>query len=384
MRIKNIKIYQMDLALKEEFAISFKTYTHAHNFLIVLETDEGVTGYGEGCPDKPITGDSREDAINFLIMTKKTLLGRPLEIEEVHEIIEEQSRRSGLKSQTARAAIDMAVYDALGKIHSLPVYLMLGGVKNFFKVFNSLTIGIKTIDETIKTARRYYEKYKRFGLRRIKLKLSGDPEEDYKRVIQVAENFPGELTLDANQAYQDPETATKLFNQLYENLGKRIILVEQPTPKEDLNALKKVSENTLIPVFADESAVTLEDINRIISLSSAEGINIKLQKIGGILPALKAAERAFSQGFKIMVGCNEETHIAISAAIHLVAAMDGVVNTDLDSDIILFDFNITKENPLDTFINGARIPRNKPGLGVELANWFKNILEERIKIERVA
>jgi L-alanine-DL-glutamate epimerase-like enolase superfamily enzyme len=151
-----------------------------------------------------------------------------------------------------------------------------------------------------------------------------------------------------------------------------------------LNALKKVSENTLIPVFADESAVTLEDINRIISLSSAEGINIKLQKIGGILPALKAAERAFSQGFKIMVGCNEETHIAISAAIHLVAAMDGVVNTDLDSDIILFDFNITKENPLDTFINGARIPRNKPGLGVELANWLKNILEERIKIERVA
>ncbi|MDW8021242.1 MAG: dipeptide epimerase [Nitrososphaerota archaeon] len=382
MKIKDISVYQVDIALKEEFTIAFKTYTHAYNFLVVLETSEGIRGYGEGCPDKPITGDSREEAIKFLELAKKALLEEPIEIEHLHSVIKDFSNKIGFKSQTAEAAIDMAIYDILGKSEGIPVYWLFD-VRNLFKVPNTLTIGIKSIEETVKTAIRYSEEYRKFGLKRIKLKLSGSPEEDYERVIRVADNFSGELTLDANQGYRDPRIAIKTFNQLYESLGGKIVLIEQPTPREDLKSLKMISEEVEIPIFADESAITLEDVQRIASTRSADGVNIKLQKIGGIFNAIRAAKIASSAGLKVMVGCNEETHIAISAAIHAVAGMHDVVSTDLDSDILLFDINIVREDPLENFVNGVRVPRNKPGLGIELTPWFKHILNNAISINRV-
>jgi len=92
---------------------------------------------------------------------------------------------------------------------------------------------------------------------------------------------------------------------------------------------------------------------------------------------------AYEAGIKLMVGCNEETHIAISAGIHYASAMLGVVNVDLDSDLLLFDMNITREDPLETFVLGMRIPRMKPGLGIELADWFKAFVNEKIVLQKI-
>jgi len=383
MKIKELKVFRLDIALKEAFTIAFKTYTHAHNCLVVLETDNGIKGYGESSPDKPITGDSQEEALTFMKAAAERLRGHILDVEEVHKTLLELEKKMGLKSQTGKAAIDMACYDAIGKAEEKPIYQILGRGKPL-EVPTTLTIGIKTIEETIETAKRYMEEFGEYGLKRIKLKLSGDPKEDLERVLRVAEIFPGELTLDANQGYKNPEQAIEVFDKMYDELGKRIILVEQPTPKEDLDALKKVSEESPIPVFADESAATLEDVIKIVELGAAAGINIKLQKIGGIYYGVKAAEEANKAGIKLMVGCNEETHIAISAAIHYTSSTSGMMNADLDSDLLLFDLNIVKEDPLETFVSGARVPREKPGLGVELSNWFKALVEDRLILERIA
>ncbi|MCD6592379.1 MAG: hypothetical protein J7K78_05130, partial [Thaumarchaeota archaeon] len=95
-------------------------------------------------------------------------------------------------------------------------------------------------------------------------------------------------------------------------------------------------------------------------------------------------EEANKAGIKLMVGCNEETHIAISAAIHYTSSTSGMMNADLDSDLLLFDLNIVREDPLETFVSGARVPREKPGLGVELSNWFKALVEDRLILERIA
>ena len=381
-RIRDLRVFKMDLALREPFRISFKTYTCARNCFVVLETDEGVYGYGEGSPDKPITGDTQDEALLFIAAAAKKLRGKPLDIDVIHRLLSALERELGFRSQAGKAAIDMACYDALGKLEGKPVYKLLGAEKPE-KALTTLTIGIKPIEETVETARRYAKEYERYGLKRIKLKLSGDPDEDLERVIRVSEVFAGELTLDANQSYRNPEKAIAILEKMYESIGGRLILVEQPTPKEDLEALKKVSERSPIPVFADESAATLEDVVRVAEAKAASGINIKLQKVGGIYYAVKAAEKAREAGLKLMVGCNEETHVAISAAINFAAATPGVVGVDLDSDILLFDLSITRGNPLETFIEGARLPRDSPGLGVELSDWFKALLNGEIKLEEV-
>jgi L-alanine-DL-glutamate epimerase-like enolase superfamily enzyme len=383
MRIKKISIFKLDIALKEPFTIAFKTYTHAHNCLVILETNEGIKGYGESSPDKPITGDSQEEASAFMKIAAERLQGHVLDIEEVHKMLSQLEEETGLKSQTGKAAIDMACYDALGKAGEKPVYEILGANAPA-GISTTLTIGIKTIDDTIATARSYMARFGEHGLRRIKLKLSGKPEDDFERVLKVAEIFAGELTLDANQGYKDPEQAIKVFNRMYEEVGRRLLLVEQPTPREALNSLKIVTSKSPIPVFADESARTLDDIIRIINAGAAHGINIKLQKIGGIYYGVKAAQKAHEAGIKLMVGCNEETHIAISAAIHYASAMPGVVNVDLDSDLLLFDINIAREAPLETFVLGMRVPRMRPGLGVELADWFKSLIGEKIVLQKIA
>jgi L-alanine-DL-glutamate epimerase-like enolase superfamily enzyme len=310
------------------------------------------------------------------------LQGPILDVEEVHRTLSQLEEKTGLKSQTGKAAIDMACYDALGKAEGKPVYEILG-TNMPARIPTTLTIGIKTLDDTIATVRDYMARFGERGLRRIKLKLSGKPEDDLKRVLKVAEIFPGELTLDANQGYKDPEQAIKIFNRMYEEVGKRLLLVEQPTPREHLDSLRIIASESPIPVFADESARTLDDIIRIIDVGAAHGINIKLQKIGGIYYGVKAAQKIHEAGIKLMVGCNEETHIAISAAIHYASAVPSVVNVDLDSDLLLFDVNITREDPLETFVLGMRVPRMRPGLGVELADWFKAFANKKIVLQKI-
>ncbi|MCD6244756.1 MAG: dipeptide epimerase [Candidatus Korarchaeota archaeon] len=373
--------YKMDILLAEPFSISFKTYTHSHGSFVVIKTDEGIEGYGEGCPDKPITGDSQEESLIFLEKASKYLVGAQVDIENIHGILDKVEREL-FPSQTARNAIDIAIYDILGKLEDKPIYKMLGSSSPNI-VPTTLTIGLRSIEETKESARKYMERFEKNGLRRIKLKLSGDPESDFQRVSAVIDVFPGEITLDANQGYKDPKEAVKTLEEIYGIAGKRVILVEEPVPKGELDLLKYVSDNSPIPVFADESAATLEDVRRIAETGSASGINIKLQKAGGVYYARKIADISREYGLKLMVGCNEETFVAISAAINFVASDSSVINADLDSDLLVIDVQITEENPLEYFRNGSRYPTDKPGLGITLKNWFRDLLYGKISLKKI-
>ncbi len=380
--ITEVAPYKMDILLAEPFSISFKTYTHSHGSFVVIKTDEGIEGYGEGCPDKPITGDSQEESLIFLEKASKCLVGAQVDVENIHKILDKVEREL-FPSQTARNAIDIAVHDILGKLEGKPIYKMLGSSSPNI-VPTTLTIGLRSIEETRESTRRYMERFEKNGLRRIKLKLSGDPESDFQRVNAVIDIFPGEITLDANQGYKDPKEAVRTLEDIYGIAGDRVILVEEPVPKGELDMLKYVSDNSPIPVFADESAATLEDVRKIAETRSAAGINIKLQKAGGIYYAKKIADIAREYGLKLMVGCNEETFVAISAAINFVASDSSVINSDLDSDLLVIDVQITEENPLEYFKDGSRYPTNKPGLGITLRGWFKDLLDGKISLQRVS
>jgi len=348
--------------------------------MIIFESNDGLSGCGEAAPFKPITGDSRSEAKRFLQLSAGRLIGREInDLAELHRLLSELESTTDIKSQTAKAALDMAFLCLVGKINNQPIYKLLGcGKPNLIK--NTLTIGIKRIDDTVKTSIRYMQDFKDNGLSRIKLKLSGNSREDIERVTKVADVFDGELTLDANQGYIDPDIAVKTFKKMYEEVGDRIILIEEPCPKGDLDKLKYVKEHSEIMIFADESAATFEDARKVIKKGAADGINIKLQKAGGIYWGKKIAELANEHDVKLMTGCMLETAISIAAGINFANAMRGMINTDLDSDLTL-PINIVKE-PLP-FRNGCRVPLDRPGLGISLRDEIRSIINGQLSIIQV-
>lgn len=382
MKIKKIEVYRLDLRLPEPFSISFKTFTHAENLLVVISTGRGVTGIGEAAPFKPITGDSREESLSTLNRAGSLLIDHdPCNIAKIHSLLDEISRALGFDSMTARAAIDFACYDVLGKVEGKPIYQILGEKKPR-TVPTTLTIGIKKPEEVASSVKRFMQLYEKNGLRRVKLKLSGDSEMDERRVLAAADVFSGELTLDANQGYKDPRVATKVLNSLYEALGSRIILVEEPCPKGELDKMKYVAENCEIPIFADESAASLEDAKKVIEKRAAKGVNIKLQKAGGIYWARKIAKLAEETDTDAMVGSMLESGVSIAAGANFVAGTRGIANTDLDSDLY-FPVDIVTQESKTLFTNGARIPSGKPGLGVELEKWIKSTVKGDILLAKL-
>lgn len=372
MKIKKVQVYELNLRLKESLRISYKNFTDIKNVLVFIKTDEGYEGIGESVPLKPQTGDTQKYAIQFLKSASIVLKDQdPLDIASIHAILEKISRKVGFNSQTAKAAIDSACYDIIGKAKDKPVYKILSS-KDPKIVPNAVTIYISSIRETIKKVRYFIKRYRKNGLRRLKLKLSGQPRLDRDRVLAAASIFDGELVLDANEAYRDANLALRVFNGLYDNLGSKVILIEQPSPKNDLAKLKFISERCKIPIFADESAATLEDFQKIVKEKSAKGINMKLQRLGGIYWGKKMAELAKEHKMDILVGCLPESGVGIAYDTNFLAGISKyVIGSDLDTDLELKTDIVTEKSKVP-FVNGVRLPLNRPGLGVALKKSVRN------------
>ena len=265
-----------------------------------------------------------------------------------------------ITSETLRAAIDFAYHDLVAKIQNIPVYKLYSST--FTTVNNSVTLFVKeSITQTRDAARNIFDTYQELKILKIKLKGS----EHIERAKEIKSIAPKNMKflIDANQGYKDPEIAVRDLTLIGEILGD-VILVEQPTPKDDLSALKYVKDHMKnMLVFADEAAATVKDAKKVIEHSAAHGINIKLQKAGGIWPAKQIAQVCKENNFKIMVGCMLEGPIGIAAGIHFADSTPNIILTDLDSDL---------PDPIHTtgrlpYVKGQRVVMDEPGLGVTLA-----------------
>jgi len=280
--ISDVKIYRVNFKINKSRRIYYRTFNKIQNLFVVIETNENLIGIGESTPIKSITGDSRNTALRLLSQAKTTLKGcDPCDINSIHEMLGNTSRKFGVISTTAINAIDSACYDLLGKSKRKPVYQVIGECR-WKNVLNTVTIYIGSLENTVNETRNIMSKYRKYGIKRIKLKLSGQPKIDRKRVMAVTKLFPGDLTLDANEAYRDERIAVKVFNNIYDLVGDRILLIEQPSPRMNLEKLRYITERSRIPIFADESTANLQDLYNIIESNSVSGVNIKLQRAGGI------------------------------------------------------------------------------------------------------
>lgn len=350
MQVKDIELVRNFIRLEQPLKISFHTFTHYENYFVRLQTDSGAVGYGEGAPFAPVTGDSFEEALAELRL-KSTLFCRPFaNLPEISEVL------SGITARSLRAALDAALLDAWGKEAGLPVFRLFSETAN--SAPNSVTVFLSdSVEETKKTAADIFARYPH--LRLLKIKLAG--QEDLPRCRAIKSLAPAEMRfmLDGNQGFAEPETAIETILTLTNILGD-VLLIEEPCRAKDYESMQRIKRCIGIPLFADESCLDADDLPELIKHQACDGINIKLQKCGGILAGLELARRAQSAGLSVMVGSACETALGIAASCHFASAIAGLVASDLDMDLDLPDpFGCRPD-----FRDGRRVPVPMPGLGL--------------------
>lgn len=351
MRIRSLEAWRVDLALREPYEIAYETIDNAPNVFVRVVTDSFV-GYGCAAPAPEVTGEDADSVLRFLANVVEPVMRgadplRPARIlEELREPLAGQP--------SVLAAVDMALHDIVGKRAGLPLWRLLGGYRD--RIRTSVTVGILPLEETVSRARVFVDQ----GFRCLKLKGGRDPELDARRVLAVRESVGPRIQLrfDANQGYSVEDSQRFVEATRAANLE----VFEQPTPVGEPDLLGRVTESVHLPVMADESLLTLRDAFRIARRGLADMVNVKLMKVGGIAEALAVNAVARSARLEVMVGCMDESELAIAAGLHFALARPNVIYADLDGHLDLID-----DPAVGTVLlkNGILFPSDRPGLGLD-------------------
>ncbi len=354
MKVTTTEAWVESFELTRPYTIAFKTFDSVQNVMVKIQGERGRVGLGAAAPIPEVTGETLEACQGYLVDGQLDwLIGK--EVRELPALCRENHRRTAA-IPAAGAAVDMALYDLLAQELEVPLVEMLGRAHQSLPT--SITIGIKSVSETVAEAQEYLGR----GFRILKVKLGRSLQEDLERLRALRNRFGKEvgIRVDVNQGYSR--------RQLYEFLsGTRdlgIELLEQPLPANDVDGMRKVAEDVRQRLAADESLLTDHDALALVSPPRACGIfNIKLMKCGGIHTALRIATVAELAGVELMWGCMDESRISITAALHAALACPATRYLDLDGS-----FDLGRDIVEGGFIleNGLLRTAEKPGLGVQL------------------
>ena len=354
MKIEQITWNTVGCGLKKPFKTSLRTLDYLTAIQVVITADSGERGIGGCAPTAAITGETLGSLDAALSIIAENLRGvevagvaKPIEI--LHTCMKGNS--------SAKAAVDIALYDLYTRSLGIPLYTFLGGARN--RQTSDLTISLNSVDEMIADAVKAVED----GFTELKLKVGGDPDEDIERILKIREALGREakLRLDANQGWS-PRDTVRIINTIQKR-GADIDFIEQPVTAEDLKGMRYVRERITIPLVADESLFSPQDALRIIENDAADGLNIKLMKCGGIHEALKILAIAETAGLFCMIGSMMESHAGVTAAAHLGASYPIIKYTDLDIPLLCSE----KTEKGGIIYDGAKIRfTDVPGLGMEL------------------
>jgi L-Ala-D/L-Glu epimerase len=352
MKITRVESWTVPVTQEVPYAVAYGQFDQSTLVFIRVQTDTGLIGYGSAGCDTEVTGESAETILASLndIAIPILLGANPL----LHLPLLRDLKRAFGRQPSALAAVDMALFDILGKHLGLSLWKILGGYRD--RILTSVTIGILPEDETLKAAKQWIDQ----GFTCLKLKGGIDVDGDIRRVIRVRETFgPGiELRFDANQGY-GVEDAIR-FGQ--ETQRARVAFLEQPTTATKPELLGQVRAARVVPVMADECLMAASDAFLLAQRGFVDLLNVKLMKAGGIVGALQIEAIARAAGLEIMVGCMDESALGIAAGLHFALACPATKYADLDGHMGLTGDPALSPLPLE---NGVLFPPIGPGLGIE-------------------
>lgn len=326
MKITDIKIKHISVPLRTPFKTALRTVNSIEDIIVEIYTDTGNIGFGEAPPTGVITGDTAGSIIGAIEdHIKKSILG--MSVENFEELMLKLNNCI-VKNTSAKAAIDIALYDLYGQLYKAPLYKLLGGYRK--EIITDITISVNDPEEMVKDSLAAIER----GYNTLKIKVGTDPVKDIERMkaIRKAAGYNVKLRIDANQGWK-PKEAVRILDEMY-NEGLQVEFVEQPVLAHDVDGLKFVTDNVSIPVLADESIFSPMDALNILQRRAADLINIKLMKTGGIYNALKICSLAEMYGVECMIGCMLEAKVSVTAAVHLACAKSIITKVDLDGPVL--------------------------------------------------
>ena len=328
-----------ELQLRHAFNLAKYSRTTTPDVQVQIELD-GIVGYGEASMP-PYLGESVESVCKFLSQVDLSQFSDPFRMEEILDYVDGIAPNN----RAAKASIDIALHDLLGKIMGQPWY-KIWGLSPEKAPCTSFTIGIDKAD-VVRQKVLEAEPYKV-----LKVKMGLDNDKELVEIIRSMTDRP--ICVDANQGWSDKHKALEMIEWLYD---KNCLFVEQPMPKEMLNETAWLREHSNLPIIADEAFQRLGDIKRFHGVY--DGINIKLMKSTGLHEAYQMVTLARALDMKIMVGCMTETSCAVTAAAQISPLVDWA---DLDGNLLIANdrFDGIK------IVNGQVTIPDRPGIGVKL------------------
>lgn len=349
--IEQIDCWPIDIPLNDPFVVATGSRTIAENLFIRMTLSDGTQGYGEAAPFPEVGGETRAASLAAVNQLARTMLGYPTDqFKDIAKRLQEQAPGQ----PAARCALETAIIDAHCRAHQLPMWALWGGA-DVREHETDITIPIETLEKTLALARAWHAK----GFRLFKMKVGTDVDNDVRRLETVHRELPGISFIgDGNQGFSRQECLA--FARGVAGFGGRLVLLEQPLVREDLDGLATIRRETGIPVAADESVRSLGDAQQVVAHGAADYVNIKIMKTG-VVEAHEIAGFALAAGLKLMIGGMVETRIAMGCSFSLVLGMKGFEILDLDTPLLL---------AADPVIGGyhyrgpSLLPWREPGLGM--------------------
>jgi L-alanine-DL-glutamate epimerase-like enolase superfamily enzyme len=349
MLVDRVEWYPRELPRKEPFATAQHVSDVAHVVFVRVDAG-GLEGWGAASPSD-VTDESTATVLEALPKIADGLRG--FTFERGREVADRMDAILA-GNPSAKAAIDLAAFDLLGKAKGVPVHELLGHARDF--VMTDRTVGLMDAEEGVKRGRSYVAE----GFHALKIKLAGRADEDVARVKSMRESVGNHILLrtDANQAYTYRH-ALHFSRQAYPLV---IEFFEQPLAADDLEGMRNLTEASPIAVMADESVVSPHDAAKVAWAKCARLVNLKLMKTGGIARALEANAICESAGLPTMLGCNAESSLSIAAAAHMARSQQNVRFADLDSH-----FNLAGDPATGLALEDGYLKvSGKPGLGMDV------------------
>lgn len=401
MRIARVELEVLDVPLTRPYAIAFRATEAVQIARVRVVGESGLAGHGSASPAAEITGETIESCVAALACAE-ALVGRNVgrnvgrdvgrdvgpdvgpdvgrdvgrdggrdvgrdvgrdggrdvgrDALDLPPLLDEVARATP-RAPAARAALDMALHDLWARLRGRPLVELLG--REHRSLETSITIGIKTLPDTLAEAEEYVGR----GFRTLKVKIGESFEADVERLVRLREQVGTAVAIraDANVGYP-PSTIERFFAAAER---AQVEFLEQPAPREHDVEIRRLPEAIRRRLAADESLHDEKDALELARAPQPYGIwNIKLMKCGGIAPALRIARIARANGIDLMWGCMDESVIGIAAALHAAYACAATRTLDLDGS-----FDLARDPARGGFaLAGGRLETlDEPGLGVELA-----------------
>ena len=367
MKITDIELGMLRVPLKTPFKTALRTVDTVEDVVVLIRTDSGHTGYGEAPATAVITGDTHGSIIEAIDrFIKPRLLGQNVaNLNRNCALVQSAMERN----TSAKAAVEIALYDLWAQLHHAPLYQMLGGGDPV--ITTDITISVDYIDKMVADSLSAIDR----GFESLKIKVGKDIGLDVERVKAIHAAVQGRalLRLDANQGWTAKQAVQAM--RTLEEAGVVLELLEQPVKAADISGLKYVTDRVNTPVMADESVFNPGQVFDLIQQRAADIINIKLMKTGGLSNAIRIADIAAIYGVPCMIGCMIESSISVAAAVHLaVAKSDVITKVDLDGP------SLGRFNPVTggVHFNESEITiSDAPGLGITEVQGLEMITPPR-------